>query len=100
MDRLKKWLIRTVLLGTVKKAAEGGYGSRAKAIYWWLAGKKTWAGVIVATVAYGLQTATSAGVCGQECGDAAGWLLYGLAPLLISAGVLDEALRAEPPKSQ
>ena len=76
------------LLSKIRDAAEGKLGPRAKAIYWWLVGVKTWSGLILAGVSVGLE-ALGYHEWALGLGVAAG--------VAIQAGVLDKAWRAEIP---
>ena len=96
MNRIKRWIIREFILGNIKKAAEGGHGPGAKALYWWLEGKKTYLGLGFAGAMYGLNEASIRGLCDDCLSWAA--ILAGASLIFFQAGILDEALRFEPPK--
>lgn len=96
--KLKKWLVRKVLLGQIRKVAEGGYGKVPQKIYWWMAGKKTYTGVILLGAVYILQRAVADGVCDSTCTDIANTILGPVGLVLVGAGLLDDAWRDEPPK--
>jgi hypothetical protein len=97
-NRLKTWLIRKVLLGTVRKCAEGAYGKIPQKVYWWLAGKKTYSGVVLLAAVYVLHKAVADGVCDATCTDIANTILVPVGGFLVAAGLLDDAWRDEPPR--
>lgn len=77
-----------LLLSKVRDAADGKLGPVWKARYWWLAGKKTWTGVVVAIAA-----AVAVGLGYSEVAVGIG----SIAVLAVEAGVLDKAWRTEIP---
>ena len=86
------------IVGLVRGVAEGDYGPQAKAVYWRVAGLKTWLGLALGLAWYALSYLYDAGEC-MQCGDYAGWLLAA-SGVLVSVGLLDKGLRAEPPVRQ
>lgn len=93
---MKQWFIHKFLLGQLRKAAEGGYGRRVKALYWWLVGKKTYTGFFLALVAYAFSEAHTRGLC-ADCGSWAVWITGTLSVFLVQIGIADAAMRAEKP---
>jgi len=77
-----------ILTGWVREVAEGKRGEKAQAIYWALAGAKTWSGIVLAVAA--AITAAS----GQA--EVGGWIAAG-AGVLISLGLVDRAWRTDIP---
>ncbi len=85
-----------LIAALLKKIAEGGFGERPKQIYWALAGIKTYLGLAFAVLSFGLSQAHERGLC-ISCADYNGMLLS-VAAFLVSIGLLDGALRTDPPK--
>ena len=86
------------LLGDgIRAVAEGKAGEKPKAIYWWLAGKKTQTGLIIGAVTAGMEYLVSAPpdyVWEQPTVT----VLYTFASVLVAAGLADGLARQEPPK--
>jgi hypothetical protein len=90
----------------LKRAAEGGFGSVVKSIYWAVAGSKTLVAILLAFCAGVVKLAISTGLCGhfgiaEQCavvdasvGNASLWIASGLALL----GQVDGAMRLAPPQ--
>jgi hypothetical protein len=78
------------------------FGEEAEAAYWWLAGKKTWITIIISAIAFILEQLIAAGLCAPggvidfNCGAVVTGL-YSVAAVLLSVGLLDGAVRLEPP---
>lgn len=73
----------------IRDAAEGKKGETLKALYWSLAGLKTWTGGVLALLTIALVAA------GYP--DAAAWITGTLAALLVSTGLIDKGWRSRPP---
>jgi hypothetical protein len=84
-----------ILAKLVKAVAEGRFGRWPARVYWYLAGKKTITGLVLGTAYVGLTLASEAGIC-SEC---SGWAqrLAVVSVALVAAGLLDRALREDPP---
>lgn len=85
----------TILTKLVKALAEGKFGAGPAKAYWWLAGRKTYTGIALGAAYFVLHGGAAAGVC-EPCGGYA----HGLAVAsitLVSVGLLDAAIREEPP---
>jgi hypothetical protein len=80
----------------IKAIADGKLGSKPKAIYWALEGKKTWISAGIGVAGFALDTLTTNGLCAQCAGYSS--LLYTAAVFLAGVGLYDGAVRAEPPK--
>lgn len=91
----KEKAVSKIIAMLIRKVAEGDFGAKPAAVYWFLAGKKTYLGVALASLAFALSRAGEAGVCG-EC---EAWVktLGGVAAFLISIGLVDGAVRTYPP---
>ncbi len=76
------------LAGWVKDAAEGKHGPRLKAVYWELAGVKSWTGVVVMILGGIL-------LAGGE--PAAAVVVASSGAFLVSVGLADKALRQDIP---
>jgi len=85
----------TLIANLIRKVAEGDFGKRAAVAYWWLAGKKTWSGLVVGAAYYGLTRAAEAGLC-YDCASWAGYLLSA-SLFLVGVGLVDAGVRARPP---
>jgi hypothetical protein len=80
----------------IKMLAEGKFGKPPAAVYWWLAGKKTFIAIVLAAVYGALYQAHERGLC-APCADWSGWLL-GAAAFMATIGIVDGAVRIEPPQ--
>lgn len=85
-----------ILARLVKKVAEGDFGATPAKVYWWLAGKKTWTALVLATVAGGLFLASQLGLCGP-CYDY-GTYIASASVVLGSWGLFDGAVRIQAPE--
>ncbi len=94
--RLKEIAVSKIIAYLLKRLAEGGFGGGPKAAYWWLAGKKTYIAAALAIATYGLSYLSDHGVC-PPCASYNTYLLA-LAGFLASIGLIDGALRTDPPK--
>ncbi len=83
------------LAGLVKDIADGKYGAKPKALYWWAAGRKTNTAMILAGAAAALYALSGTGQC-AECGKYAEWIVWA-AGILGTVGLYDSAVRIEPP---
>ena len=95
--KLKRYAMSKLLAIVLRKAAEGDFGPAVQKVYWYLEGKKTYTAAALAGVAAGLQAASDANIC-EPCGA---WVvsLYSAAALLGTLGLVDAAVRIEPPKT-
>lgn len=84
-----------ILAKLVKALAEGKFGAGPAKAYWFLAGKKTVTGVALGTAYVGLHLSAGAGLC-DACA-AYGHQLAVASVTLVSIGLLDAAVREEPP---
>jgi hypothetical protein len=94
--KLRRTVVLKILPLFVKGIAEGKYGPRAQATYWWLAGRKTLIAAGLAAAAGAAWALESAGVC-PDCGGYAEWVISA-AGVLGAIGLYDQAVRIEPPK--
>lgn len=88
-----------ILAVLFSKLAEGDFGAKPKAAYWWLAGKKTWIGALFGAAWAALDRLDAGGVCAAQGWDCAGWstTLGGIAAFMLSWGLYDGALRSPVP---
>lgn len=95
------------IIGIVlKKAAEGDFGPQVKAIYWSLAGKKTYIAIILAFCAGVVKVAVDSGLCGyyglsESCtvvSDGITKATLAISGGLVLLGQVDGAVRLEAPK--
>ena len=93
--KLKGVVVSKLLAYLIKLVAEGKFGAPVAAIYWWLAGKKTYIGLALAAV-YSALLKLAEGGC-APCADYAGYVAW-LSAFLVSVGVIDAALRTPAPK--
>lgn len=77
--------------GLVRDIAEGKRGPRLKAIYWRLAGRKTYTGFLLAALAGGMALAD------PTLAEQVAPVLGTIAAVLVSAGLLDRGWRSAPP---
>jgi hypothetical protein len=95
--KLLKGRVAQVLPALLRACADGDLGPQAKAIYWALAGKKTYIGIGLAVAAFALEKLVAAPP------DYA-WetwtlgLVYSFSGIFFAAGLVDDPLRQEPPK--
>jgi hypothetical protein len=89
-----------VLAYVVKQIAEGAYGGRLKAAYWWLAGKKTKLSIGCYGVWLVLWSACRSQLPPELVHVACQWEVYvfGAANTMLAIGLFDAAVRLEPPK--
>jgi len=93
MSKLTTWAVRWFAGGIVRDIAEGKKGERAKAIYWWLAGKKTLSAAILA-ILFGALYAFQPDAAERLAQPAA--TVIGM---LVAWGLIDKTWRnADPPK--
>lgn len=85
-----------ILIHLIRKVAEGDFGAVPKAIYWKLAGIKTWTGLLLSIAWFGLTKASEAGLC-ADCSAWAGYVLA-VGAFLVWAGLVDAGFRARPPE--
>lgn len=95
LKTLKGKAMGAILATLVKKLAEGDFGQAPARAYWWLAGKKTWTAVALASIAGGLFMANANGLCDPCHGYAMG--IITAAGVLASIGLFDAAVRITPP---
>lgn len=86
-----------ILALLVKRLAEGGFGKKPAAAYWWLAGKKTWIAFGLAVVAGALFMASQLGLC-APCYDYGASIAGPIAVGLAAVGLFDGAVRITPPQ--
>lgn len=91
----------------LSKAANGDFGPKVKAAYWWLAGHKTKIGAIFAFTAAVIEAADHLGLCadvGLDCNSLsvviAKVIAIGGSLGFMVVGQVDGALRMEPPKAE
>lgn len=96
---LKPLLVKTLkgnwgrLLPLLLKAvAEGELGEPAKRVYWWMAGKKTFTGVVILGASAGLEAVCASHGIQGAC-DAAHWL-YLAGAALTAIGLVDGGTRS------
>ena len=95
LDIVRKKSPSQIAVKAIRGIAEGNFGPKAQRVYVALEGVKSWTALAIATVTFGLEKATLAGVC-DSCGEYA-LIGYGVAAFLLSVGLLDGAVRATPP---
>lgn len=100
-------MVSGLLAGFVKDLGNGKFGEGPKAIYWKLAGKKTWISLGLAATYMIIGVAVNLlSTCVPECATpenlvqlqgVADWILRAVA-VLIPIGLYDAAVRIDPPK--
>lgn len=94
--RLLKAKWSSVLAQLFRAVAEGDFGEKAKAVYWWAAGKKTRTGVLLLAVSLGLKAL--AGYPNDfPWAPLAAEIVFGIGTFLVTVGLSDGLAREEPP---
>lgn len=84
-------------LGWIRKVAEGEKGQRLKNAYWWLVGKKTAAGLVLASVSAALGILSAYGMVDIPTSAVA--TLASVGGFLVEAGILDKGWRGYRPEA-
>lgn len=91
----KQFFVNRYVNNTLKNAAEGQYGEKVKAAYWWTHNHATWIGLSLGAVQFGLLGAGALG-CAQ-CAHVNTWLVT-LAGFLTTSGLAVGFHAAEAPQ--
>jgi hypothetical protein len=95
--KLLKGRLGQILPALLRAMADGDFGPQAKAVYWFLAGKKTYIGLTLGALAFIFEKLVAAPPDYPWEGAVLA-VVYSIAATFFTAGLIDEPLRQDPPQ--